>query len=93
MDLSHLKNRQGNRGTHKLLLNPIPTLQFCCASAQRSREWMLGKQESSLGWQHLQSADDSFTGISGSRASRPAGQQTASEYEEAALPYPKSVSM
>lgn len=49
MDLSHLKNGQGDHGTHKLLLNPIPTLQFCCASAQRSREWMLGQREFSLG--------------------------------------------
>lgn len=72
MDLSHLKNRQGDHGTHKLLLNPIPTLQFCCASAQCSREWILGKREFSLGWRLLQSAHDSFTGVSGSRASRPA---------------------
>lgn len=60
MDLRYLKRtRQGDPGTHKLLLNPIPTLQLCCAYAAR-QEAGAGEHEVSL------------TGVSGSRASRPA---------------------
>lgn len=62
MDLSHLKrSRQGDHGTHKL---PNPPILLCLLDAAA------GGGGDPLGWPHLQSAYDSFTGVSGSRASR-----------------------
>jgi hypothetical protein len=70
VDLGHLKrNRQGDHGTHKLLLNPIPTLQSCPAYQMRGVCVCWGGLSSH--WDgHTSSQQMSFTGVSGSRASR-----------------------
>lgn len=90
MDLSHLENRQGDHGTHKLLLNPTQPSSSAVLlhSAAGSGFWGSGSSH----WDG-NSSSLPMTALLVSVAPGPAGQQMASDDEEAALPYPKSVSM
>lgn len=93
MDLSHLKrNGQGDHGTHIQATakpSPSPPFLLCLCAARGGR--MLGKHEFSLGWQHLQPANDWGALLGSVLQGQQAGRRL--EYEEAALPYPKPMNM